>query len=735
MLNEVAGTSTTVAPPTPIVIKSGTTIPITEGTTQQFTANIPVSWSLAPGSVGWIDPLTGVYTAPAYITAKNTVAGCQARPNDDIFNTPVDALPVHPNSAAWIASLKSQDMDYEPAWGVSTFDANTPTPVAKFNYTPQWNGPFPVPAWPELRKEGGNFATGQSSGGGGDHHYTAVNLSNCSYVETYNYTPGALSASGTKYSGLTWALPNGATDAAGMELSPVTLHLAELEAGQINHALRFSISNSVIAPKMVWPATALSTYPWAPNGMPYGTRLRLKKGVLNPISHSEMAQTLINQLMTYGIILTDGANYMSITVDQDLKEDPQAWAAIKEVINAINAVGGMGAYEVVDESSLKVGNGSGAVNPANPYVQPATFAQVVATDLAHPTNQATSRILSQGVGIGVPDPAITVASGATVQLKAWTSGTTSNGDVQWFKNTVGTITAAGVYTAPKVTAPTRTVVTAYSVENPGAVQPVVLTILPLASDGSLRVSTIVGSAYFADAYPGSTFTDSNKTTWWSDPGFFAAASYNYCDTGGVGGFNGGWCSYGEDGTHDFLVPNGNYKVTLYFAVPSGDAGKIAAWNIGAQGQWTQTGFNIVTASNNAKQLASVSLPARVTDNHLSFTLSDTIVDNKALGVMMSGFTVAPDSSAPHLALSDAHGNTTASTIPVNTNMQFNAVGWYMPNAVNWSLSPQIGTISPGGLYTAPATAQNATLTLTATSQSDSTKSASITINLVEGNSP
>lgn len=714
----------------PIIITPRTSAATTEGTTQQFEANIPVTWSLAPGSVGSIDPVTGVYTAPAAIAAANTVNGCQAVPNDDVFATRIDSLPVHANSATWIAALVAakQGIDYEPAWGVSTFDANTPTASVKFNYTAQYNGLFSIPVWPQLRQEGGNFAVGYG-GGGGDHHFTAVNLSNCSYEDIYNYVPGGLSTSGIKYSGLSWALPNGGTDAAGMELSPVTLHLAELEAGHINHPLRFSISNNYIQPSVVWPASA-NAYPYSTNMLPYGTRLRLKRTALNPATHTAMAQTLLAQLMQQGIILADGASYMSMTVDQDLKEDPQAWAAIEETMQAVNAAGGMGAFEVVDESSLELSAGSGAVNPANAHVAPNTYAEVVATDASNSTNTAKSRILFQGVGIGVPDAAVAIPSGATVQLQGWTTGTRANSTVQWQTNpSVGTLTESGSYTAPKVSAPTRVILTAYSAENPAVQQPVAATILPLASDGSLRVADIMGSAYNI-AYPGSTIS-LNGFTWWTDPGFFAAAAYSYCDWGGAGGFNGGWCTFGEDGTHDFLLSNGNYKITLSFATPS-ESGRAASWNIGAQGQWTQIGYNVIAASNNSKQLATVSLPAQVTDNHLSFTISDALVTDTSLGVFLSGFAIAPDASGPHLTLSDAGGNTVTSIVPANTTMQFNAVGWYMSNAVTWSLSSQLGSISSTGLYTAPITPQSGTVTLTATSAANPTQSASMTINLVKG---
>jgi hypothetical protein len=114
-------------------------------------------------------------------------------------------------------------------------------------------------------------------------------------------------------------------------------------------------------------------------------------------------------------------------------------------------------------------------------------------------------------------------------------------------------------------------------------------------------------------------------------------------------------------------------------------------------------------------------------------ISNVLANNGgAMQPMLSGFDIVPDSSAPHLSISDANGNTTVSRISANAIMQFSAIGWYMDNAVTWSISPQVGSISENGLYTAPTTPQVATITVTATSTSDSTQTVSMTLNLVEG---
>lgn len=709
---------------------------VTEGGTIQFTAKEQVTWSLAPGSKGSIDPNTGLYTAPAAIAAKNTSAGCQNSPNDSIFNTRIDKAPVHVNSAAWIAMLKNSGVNYEPGWGLSRYDDSTPRIKLATKYTPQYNGVYPVPVWPHLREEGGNFAIG-FGGAGGDHHITQVNLSNCQYADIYNYAPKpnntGTATSAISYSGLSNALPSGGTDAAGMYLQPLTLHLAELENGEINHALRFSMKNNYIVPSFVWPATA-NAYPYSKNGLPYGTRLRLKSSALNVSNYSPMAQTLLKQLMQYGLILADGGGYVSISMDQDVKEDPAAASAWSEAAKAVNSTGGLGAFEVIDESGLQLNARSAAVKINDGIVAPDDYVEVIATPKSG-GKPITSRVTFQGVGVGVPDPSITVPAGARVPFTAWTTGTAKNDSVAWKTNpSLGKMTSNGLFTAPAVDKPASTKVIAYSVENPSATQTVAVHILPLASDGSMRVSDNMGPAY-KYAYPGSTYgPDSHNMMWWPEPGFIAG-SYNYCDWGGAGGgiFN-GWCTFaGNDVTHNFLLPNGNYRVDLYVGVPHMPTTRPASWNVGAQQQWTHLAFNPVTASNGGTKPVILSVPAQVTDNRLSFTISNAIVNNdKSLNPILSGFAVVRDSSSPHLTVSDANGNSTESNVVSNSTMQFSAVGWMMPRTVTWSIQPQTGTISSTGLYTAPSTPQTATVTITAKSTTDPTKTVSMKILLSRG---
>ena len=77
-------------------------------------------------------------------------------------------------------------------------------------------------------------------------------------------------------------------------------------------------------------------------------------------------------------------------------------------------------------------------------------------------------------------------------------------------------------------------------------------------------------------------------------------------------------------------------------------------------------------------------------------------------------------------------NPTPVSLYASQQQQFTAsVTGNSNTAVNWSYSPQIGTLTAGGLYTAPPSITAAqTVSVTATSQADTTKSASATVNLL-----
>jgi hypothetical protein len=119
------------------------------------------------------------------------------------------------------------------------------------------------------------------------------------------------------------------------------------------------------------------------------------------------------------------------------------------------------------------------------------------------------------------------------------------------------------------------------------------------------------------------------------------------------------------------------------------------------------------------------VPAQVTDNTLTAALRLIVPDGQqgTSAPEVNGFEIIPDATAPFIAI-DTQQQT---GVGVGKTLQLYAVGWYMGNAVTWSVSGP-GTMNSSGLYTAPASVSSPqTVTVTATSTVDSNITASTTL--------
>ncbi|HLK89240.1 MAG TPA: hypothetical protein VKZ18_05065 [Polyangia bacterium] len=109
---------------------------------------------------------------------------------------------------------------------------------------------------------------------------------------------------------------NGA-DAADLPMAALILTSADVTSGQINHALRFTISNTLMQKGVyVHPATHIgSPGGTGPTFLPYGARLRLRGDYDLTTLPSDAARTVARALQKYGMFLADGGNlYVSATV-------------------------------------------------------------------------------------------------------------------------------------------------------------------------------------------------------------------------------------------------------------------------------------------------------------------------------------------------------------------------------------------------------------------------------------
>jgi hypothetical protein len=159
----------------------------TSGSTVHFKANAQVTWSLLPGSAGSIDQ-NGDYHAPARIEVSDNLAGCQLLPNDHVLNTRIDSLPASAKSADWMARMPASPLRFSPSWGINIGDNATPVHSMHFLYTPDYDGKYQIPAWPNLKRESGVFSDPLS---GADRHVVTINRETCTVSEIYNnYDPG-----------------------------------------------------------------------------------------------------------------------------------------------------------------------------------------------------------------------------------------------------------------------------------------------------------------------------------------------------------------------------------------------------------------------------------------------------------------------------------------------------------------------------------------------------------------
>jgi hypothetical protein len=704
-----------------VVITPSTPPVVNQGETFQFKANVPVTWSLAPGSEGFIDA-DGVYYAPAKVTPKQKAGGCQVLPNNHIFNTRIDSLPVHPRSKEWIAngidSLGGRSLKYSPVFGLNLLTNEAPTEPMTFAYTPVNNGEFPFLKWPELVVESGYFSSPLAEV---DRHIVSINRETCNFYEIYNKYPAGTqrtcssctAQSGVKYQGMAYALPTtGATDAGGLPLTPLLARLEEIRSGAIRHALRFTRVHPDQA--HLWPATTSAYYGFVDGRMQMGARLRLR-GDYDISGFSPTAQVLLTQLKEYGIILADAGLNWDIQADADVFADPAVRAAFNEIRSKVTAT----ELEVVDESSLMVSRASGETGVG------ATV--VIASSQTEPSRKALVQVALRGVTVGVPRGMEWVQSGATKQLQAWVQGA-SDKAVSWSMSPeLGALTPEGLYTPPEVEAPTKTMLTAASAADPSATATVEVTVMPA---GPIRID--VGNE--KDFGP-----DGDGNVWWRDQGsegmsiaYDTGYGRQWSDLPEIGVFHTHKYTFG-DMVYRFTVPNGNYRITALFAESDPLApGTAREFHIESQGQIARNSFNIASQTDNKGGVAvKTDVPTTVTDGNLYFALRRLSYPGRTVyHPLLNGLLIAADDSPPRITIDPPGGG----MVTAGKTVQFYAVGWYMPNKVTWNVTSGPGTISGTGLYTAPANpvTVDTPVMITATSTEDGTMTATAELTLTFG---
>jgi hypothetical protein len=247
-------------------------------------------------------------------SAVPVVGGCNVFPANNPWNTDISKYPLDPKSSVYMKSMAASstnlhpDFGHDPDYGIPFVvvpKSQKPVPVS-FDYASQSDkGPYPIPANAPI--EGGSNSSG-------DRHVLVLQEGTCKLYELYDAYPHDGGKSWTAGSGAVFNLasnalrPNGWTsaDAAGLPITPALIKCAEVKAGVINHALRFTVNNTQNG--YIHPAThfAGSNDDSLP---PMGLRVRLKAG-FSIAKFTGASKIILVAMKKYGMLLADnGSNW------------------------------------------------------------------------------------------------------------------------------------------------------------------------------------------------------------------------------------------------------------------------------------------------------------------------------------------------------------------------------------------------------------------------------------------
>ncbi len=286
--------------------------------------------------------------------AQPQIAGCPVFPANNVWNTPVDTVPAAPDSQILIRSMEPS-LPLYPDFGAGTHregitrgipyvvtDGKTRKLRIDFEYAAESDpGPYPIPA--DAPIEGGAASRG-------DRHILVIDRDQCRLYEIYAAYPlpkgGWKAGAGAIFDLRANKLrPQGWTsaDAAGLPILPGLVRYEEVMAGEIAHALRFTVVKT--RNDFVWPARHLASKERDLQFPRMGQRLRLKRDV-NIEGFSPEVTVILRALKKYGMILADNGPPWDITGTPD-----ERWN--NEHLKELGRIHGSD-FEVVDSARMMV---------------------------------------------------------------------------------------------------------------------------------------------------------------------------------------------------------------------------------------------------------------------------------------------------------------------------------------------------------------------------------------------
>ena len=410
--------------------------------------------------------------------AQQMIGNCPVLPANNIWNTPVDTLPVLSNSSSMVTTIgatRGFHADFGSGlWNggpigipfVTVPGTQTKYP-ATFTYQDESDtGPYAVPLNAPI--EGGSNSTG-------DRHAIALDTDNCILYELYSAYPQASSwdaGSGSIFDLRSNALrPSGWTsaDAAGLPIVPGLVSYDEVLSGEIKHAIRFTAPQS--RREFVWPARHYASSLTGTQYPRMGERFRLKAS-FDIAPYPAEVQVILRAMKKYGIMLADNGSAWYISGKPDPRWNNSNLQTLGQLLGSN--------FEAVDATVLRIDPNSGAA-------------------------------IQNGVSVTVTPASATVRTGRTQTFTATVTGAANT--VTWSVNgipggdgVVGVINSSGQYSAPPaVPNPATVTVRATSTASPGASGASAVTVLAMPNISSVSPSPI-STGNFTLTVTGAGFT-------------------------------------------------------------------------------------------------------------------------------------------------------------------------------------------------------------------------------------
>jgi glycosyl hydrolase family 39 (putative alpha-L-iduronidase) len=386
---------------------------------------------------------------------------------------------------------------------------------------------------------------------------------------------------------------------------------------------------------------------------------------------------------------------------------------------------------------------SGTITTGGLYTAPASAGShtVMITSNADPTKSASSAVTVSDVAISISPTSFTLSQSSTKQFTATVTGTTNTG-VTWSvdgvlggSSSTGTITTSGLYTAPATAGSHTVTVTSNADATKSASAAVTVAGVAISiSPTSVSVSVNTTKQFTATV----TGTTNTGVQWYVDGVLGGASSTGTITTNGL------YTAPATAGSHSVTVTsNADPTQSANAAVTVSDVA---------------ISISPTTASvtvNTTKQFTAT--VTGTTNTGVQWYVDGVLGGASSTGTITTGgLYTAPATTGPHTVTATSNADPTQSanaavtvtsiavsisptsvTLLANATKQFAAtvtgttntgVKWYVDGVQGGSSST--GTITTGGLYTAPATAGSHTVTVTSNADPNLSASAAVTVTLI-----